>query len=173
MNNLNEYDITKSMLKTIRCEKHIIKESSAIPNPNFEPNSNFEIKDTDNKNDNLNGSDEEDLTSAELSEEQKSFRDTVSPRVEFNSFTVYPKNKNVIFSGKFKNLGGLEWQFTLEDTDGLYISVDNAQITNDTLNTIKKLKGYYDNWADKWAEKIATEYNRNTDNDETQRDESV
>jgi|TARA_R110000851_G_scaffold251971_4_gene404481 hypothetical protein len=132
---INEHDITRGMLKTIRQDRFI--------------------------NENLDStSDEEELTSAELSEQQTNFRKTVSPRVEFTGFKVYPKSKNVVFSGKFENMGGLEWEFTLEDTHGLYISANNVPFSDDTIETIKKLKGFYDNWADEWAEKLATEYNR-------------
>jgi hypothetical protein len=113
-----------------------------------------------------NTNEEEDLTSTELSEEQKNFRDTVSPRVDFTGFKVYPKNKNVVFSGKFENMGGLEWQFTLEDSNGLYITANNVPFSEDTIATIKKLKGYYDNWADTWAQKLATEYNRDSGDEE-------
>lgn len=135
-----------------------------------------EIRDNTNFNKALlteNTSDEEELTSAELSEEQKNFRDTVSPRVDFTGFKVYPKNKNVVFSGKFENMGGLEWQFTLEDADGLYITANNVPFSEDTIATIKKLKGYYDNWADTWAQKLATEYNRDSEEmgDEVQQGE--
>lgn len=131
MNNFNEQEITKRMLNEIR-----------------------------NHNINENAYEEEELTSSELSEEQTNFRNTVSPRVEFTGFKIYPKNRNVVFSGKFDNLGGLEWQFTLEDANGLYITANNVPFSEDTINTIKKLKGYYDNWADEWAKKLATEYNR-------------
>jgi len=136
MENIFENDITKKMLSEIRGSnnKSLITEGA---------------------------NDEEDLSSAELSEEQKNFRDTVSPRVDFTGFKVYPKNKNVVFSGKFENMGGLEWQFTLEDANGLYITANNVPFSDDTIATIKKLKGYYDNWADEWAQKLATEYNRN------------
>ena len=123
-----------------------------------------------------NTNSEEELTSSELSEEQKNFRDTVSPRVDFTSFKVYPKNKNVVFSGKFENMGGLEWQFTLEDANGLYITANNVPFSDDTIDTIKKLKGYYDNWADTWAQKLATEYNRDSSeetDDEVQQNEVV
>jgi hypothetical protein len=121
----------------------------------------YQHKSVLNENFNQNQAEEE-LSSAELSEEQKAFRDTVSPRVDFTGFKVYPNTKNVIFSGKFENMGGLEWQFTLEDADGLYISGDNVPMTEDAITTIKKLKGYYKNWADDWAQKLATEYNRDS-----------
>lgn len=116
---------------------------------------------------NTSAKDEEELTSAELSEEQEEFRSTVSPRVEFTSFKVFPKGKNVTFSGKFQNMDGLEWQLTLEDSDGLYITANSVQISDDSIAILKKLKGFYDNWADKWAKKLATEYNRNSDEDES------
>ena len=147
MGNLNEREITKSMLSVMRL--NTITENTS------------------------NSSDEEELSSAELSEEQKNFRDTVSPRVDFTGFKVYPKSKNVVFSGKFDNMGGLEWQFTLEDADGLYITTNNVPFNNDTIDTIKKLKGYYDNWADEWAQKLATEYNRGDKDPEVQKSDVV
>ena len=152
MENLNEQDITSKMLHIIRKPNLINEEAGAeiVDGKSYE-----KIEETD----------EEELTSPELSEEQQGFRDAVSPRVEFTSFKVYPKNKNVVFSGKFNVLDGLEWQFTLEDKDGLYISAENVQMSNDSIDTIKKLKGYYDNWAEDWSKKIATEYNRDSESD--------
>lgn len=148
--NLNEYDIIKNMLSTIREDVN-----NEMTNVNSETESENNTSDYDG----------EDLSAAELSEEQTNFRSTVSPRVNFTGFKVYPKNKNVVFSGEFENMGGLQWEFTLEDANGLYISANNVPFTDDVLNTIKKLKGYYDNWADEWAEKLATEYNRSSDDD--------
>tara|TARA_R110000851_G_scaffold277247_8_gene430387 strand:- start:73 stop:522 length:450 start_codon:yes stop_codon:yes gene_type:complete len=145
--NLNERDITKSMLSTIR--NVILNEGTQ------------------------NSVDEEELTSAELSEEQTNFRDTVSPRVEFTSFKIYPKTKNVVFSGKFDNMGGLEWEFTLEDNNGLYITANNVAFSDDTIDTIKKLKGFYNNWADEWSKKLATEYNRGDDDNDVQQSDVV
>jgi hypothetical protein len=141
MENLNEQDITKKMLSTIR--------SRSI-------------------NENISNNDQEELSPAELSEEQTNFRNTVSPRVDFTGFKIYPKNKNVVFSGKFENMGGLEWEFTLEDTNGLYITANNVPFSDDTIDMVKKLKGFYDNWADEWAQKLATEYNRTEGDAEVQ-----
>jgi len=123
----------------------------------------------------VSSTDEEELSPAELSEEQEEFRSTVSPRVEFTGFKVYPKSKNVVFSGKFQNMDGLEWQLTLEDSDGLYITANSVQISDDSITILKKLKGFYDTWADVWAKKLATEYNRASDSeaDEIQQTESV
>ena len=144
---LNEVDVTRKMLSTIRGNNSLNNQKLINENNN-------------------STSDEEELSSSELSEEQKNFRDTVSPRVEFTSFKVYPKSKNVVFSGKFDSLGGLEWEFTLEDNNGLYISANNVPFSDDTIDLIKKLKGFYDNWADEWSQKLATEYNRGSKDDE-------
>lgn len=154
MENINEHDVTRNMLSVMRntptsrgyANNLIINESHSL------------------------SSDEEELSSTELAEEQQAFRDTVSPRVSFNSFKVYPKIKNVVFSGEFENMDGLEWQFTLEDADGLYITASNVPISEGTLVTLKKLKGYYDNWADEWSQKLATEYNRNSEDDNQEDD---
>jgi hypothetical protein len=150
MKKINEHDITRNMLSTMRTSRLITEEFESEPQ-----------------------SDEEELSSAELSEQQTNFRKAVSPRVDFTGFKVYPKNKNVVFSGKFENMGGLEWEFTLEDTHGLYISANNVPFSDGTIETIKKLKGFYDNWADEWAEKLATEYNRDSGDEVVQNSDVV
>ena len=74
-----------------------------------------------------------------------------------------------MFSGKFESMDGLEWQFTLEDYDGLYITANNAVMSDEAIDIIKKLKGYYDNWADEWSKKLPREYSAEIkDGDEVQ-----
>lgn len=143
---MSEHDITRKMLDIIReskeNEKNIIKESL-------------------NKRRLLNEVDEtkedRDLDSSELSEEEKKFRDTVTPRVKFNRFRLYPKAQNVEFSGKFTD-SNVEWFYSLDDTRGVYITADLLQLSDQTLSQIQKLVGYYENWANDWATKIAEDY---------------
>lgn len=127
----NEYDITKSMLQTIRSKssdhKNVIMENEAGVI---------------------------DLGDQELKDEQTKFMDIVSPRVEFNTFKIYPNANNVIFSGKFDN--GIEWQFS--KTDGLYFNAPNMELEDETLDLLKKLSAHYTNWSDEWAQKLNTEY---------------
>ena len=139
MNRLNEHDITKKMLKTLR-----------TPLLNEEVDRNKEIE----------------LEPSELRDEQDSFIKAVTTDVDFISFKIYPNSNNVVFSGKFNGLGKLEWLFTLEEYNGLYISCDNTQLTEESLITIKKLKGYYDTWRENWSEKIRKEYKAERQNDE-------
>ena len=47
-----------------------------------------------------NVQEEKELDPTEYAEEEKKFRDTVTPRVKFNKFKLYPKAQNVEFSGE-------------------------------------------------------------------------
>lgn len=109
-------------------------------------------------NEETNVSEGMDLTGPELKNELDKFRETISPRVEFDIFKLYPQANNVVFSGKFQILGGMDWQFSMSDADGVYVSVDNLQLTDEAVQLIQKLQGYYKVWVKEWATKLATEY---------------
>jgi hypothetical protein len=100
---------------------------------------------------------DEELDPAELSEEEKKFRDTVTPRSSFNSFRLYPKAQNVEFSGEFTD-SKVEWFFSLDDTRGVYITGTFIQLNDDVLKQIQKLVAYYETWSNEWANRIAEEY---------------
>jgi len=108
---------------------------------------------------------DKDLDPTELSEEEKKFRDTVSPRVKFNRFRLYPKAQNVEFSGKFTD-SNVEWFYSLDDTRGVYITTDLLQLNDQTLKQIQKLVAYYESWSNEWATKIAEEYNNEVKDEE-------
>ena len=141
----NEHDVTRDMLKTIR-RNDMINEG--------ENDDVSGVKEETNEGDSIN------LSGSDLNDEHEKFRQTINPRVQFDGFKIYPDANNVVFSGKFQGFGGMEWQFTLEESDGVYIVSDNLQLTGETLNMLQKLRGYYENWADEWSEKIATEYKK-------------
>lgn len=90
-------------------------------------------------------------------EEESKFRDTVSPRVEFKKILIYPGAFNVEWSGKFTN-SDLEWVYSLDNSNGVYISGDLVRLDDDMMETLKKLVGYYDTWSNEWANKLAKEY---------------
>lgn len=138
----NQYEITKNMLKVIR--------------ENKQNNKKLLNEDSSNQQDTIQ------LSGDELNQEQSKFRDVITSRVEFTSFNIYPQAGNVVFGGKFQDMDNMEWQFSLEETDGLYITSNNMQVSDDVVNRIKKLKGYYDNWASEWSNKLATEYKSNS-----------
>jgi hypothetical protein len=151
---MSEHDVTRKMLEIIRESEHsrknIINESLKKRRLLKEVDENKEDKD---------------LEPAELSEEEKKFRDTVTPRVKFNRFRLYPKAQNVEFSGKFTD-SNIEWFYSLDDTRGVYITADLLQLNDQTLKQIQKLVAYYESWSNEWATKIAEEYNNDNKDEE-------
>jgi hypothetical protein len=101
-----------------------------------------------------------DVQGDELKKEIDLFQDQVSTRVTINIFKLYPNDANAVLSGTFQD--GMEFQFSLENIDGLYINVTNLQVTENTLDRLRVLRGYYLNWADRWAKKLATEYTKSS-----------
>jgi len=145
---MSEHDVTKKMLELIReSERRTINKKSKL------------LKEADESKE------DKDLEATELSEEEKKFRDTVSPRVKFNRFRLYPKAQNVEFSGQFTD-NNVEWFYSLDDTRGVYITADLLQLNDQTLKQIQKLVAYYETWANEWATKIAEEYNNENKDEE-------
>jgi hypothetical protein len=145
---MSEHDVTRKMLDLIReSERKSIKKNSRL------------LREVDESKE------DKDLDPTELSEEEKKFRDTVSPRVKFNRFRLYPKAQNVEFSGKFTD-NNVEWFYSLDDTRGVYITADLLQLNDQTLKQIQKLVAYYETWSNEWATKIAEEYNNEKKDEE-------
>lgn len=136
----DEHDITKKMLNTIRENVNVNK---MLLNENDEPQgTSADGAIQPNPND--------------LKDEQKKFMQIVGPRVEFKSFNIYPNDNNVVLAGEFDN--GLSWQFSKRD--GLYINANSLKLDAETVETLKKLSAYYNNWADEWSQKLQQEYKR-------------
>jgi hypothetical protein len=146
INEHDEYEIAKRMMGTIRAA-----------NSRKPINENIGSENTNNNSVDENGVIE--LTGEERKAQERTFRETVDKSARFDVFNIYPKANNVVFGGVIERMGGLEFQFTLEDENGLYITANNIQITDDVVRKIAKMKGYYDTWSDEWAEKLNTEYN--------------
>lgn len=138
--NLNEYDESRRILEIIRESKHTKKTGikSSLITEATQP-------------------DRIELDQNERKDEEKKFREVISPRVKFNKFIIYPKSGNVEWSGEFQD-SRIQWFYSLDDTRGVYISGELLRLDDSTLETIRKLVGFYENWADEWANKIADEY---------------
>jgi hypothetical protein len=117
----------------------------------------FETAEMDTETDEGTGEDRE-LEKEELKEEEDKFRQTVHNRVKFNTFKLYPESQNVEWSGEFTD-NRIEWNYSLDDSQGVYISCELTQLREDTLKVLQKLSGYYKTWSDEWATRIAEEYN--------------
>lgn len=97
-------------------------------------------------------------------EEISKFKSQITPRVDITRFEIYPKTKNVIFGGTFNDISGFNFEFSLEESDGLYINTDAVKLSDDVVTRINKLSGYYKNWADEWANKVITDYANELEN---------
>lgn len=70
---------------------------------------------------------------------------------ESNPLIYYPETGNLVFSGSIPNLSGLKFQFSLNDvTNAPYIFVDGLALTEEVVNVINKMRGYFLNWKDSW-----------------------
>jgi hypothetical protein len=145
---LNEYDITKDMISqiklmsTIQNKKHYINEEKenhdaiAITNdPKFGQNV--------------------------LRNQIASFKQAVHGGAKFseenndnpksNPLVFFPKTGNLVFSGSIPSLADLKFQFSLNDVTGApYIFVEGLSLTEETITTLNKMKGFYENWKDEW-----------------------
>jgi len=132
---LDEHDMTKSMLDKIRNNQTINETKSVtggLLTEGFENSDVVKVEDD------------------ELGEEAAKLRDMVGG-VDLKLYEVYPNDKNVVMVGVLDN--GIEFKFSKKE-GAPYINVDNMRLDSETVDTIKKLQGYYVNWTQYWAEKI-------------------
>jgi hypothetical protein len=88
----------------------------------------------------------------EQKEEENKFKDFVSKLVKFNPIKVHPEN--VEWSGHLIR-EKIDWNFSLDDTIGCYIhTTELIQLRDETLEVLKKLRGYYDVWSDEWSSRL-------------------
>ena len=96
----------------------------------------------------------QELTADEQREEENKFKEVVSKLVKFEKLKVY--RQNVEWSGELVR-EKIKWVFSLNENNGCYISIeseDMLQLTDAVIETLKKLKGYYDVWGDDWGSRL-------------------
>lgn len=154
-------DQTRKILDLIRegrlTNKTLLNEQGELtPVDQMTPTDDFETATADVETDQNVGEDRN-LEDAELKEEEDKFRQTVHNRVKFNKFKLYPNSQNVEWSGEFTD-NRIQWNYSLDDSQGVYISCELTQLREDTLKVLQKLSGYYKTWSDEWATRISEEY---------------
>lgn len=92
------------------------------------------------------------LSDEELKQEQDDFKRAVAINTDFEDFNLYKDNAQ--FSGLIHPYN-IAWTFSLEDQDGLYITLNNFQIRDDAFEILQKLKAYYLVWREKWEKEIS------------------
>jgi len=76
------------------------------------------------------------------------FNEEVSDLVDFNQLNVYPSD--VEWSGKIVDKD-LEFIYTVGETSGTYINGNMVKVDDETLETINKLKNFYEKFKSKWS----------------------
>lgn len=98
---------------------------------------------------------------AVFNEELKKLQDTVDPRVKITNFKIYPTDENVIIEGTFLQREdqntGIKFKMSLASGE-IETSMNNIDLSDKVSLLLQKLKGYYENWVDEWALKLANEY---------------
>jgi hypothetical protein len=174
MKNMNE-DHTRRILNIIRegkdteASKLITEQEEEMLAPTDEmmPD-DFETAEVEVEDE--SAGEDRDLDEGELREEEDKFRQTVHNRVKFNKFKLYPSSQNVEWGGEFTD-SRMEWNYSLDDSRGVYMTSELLQLDDDTLDVIKKLVGYYKAWSDDWATRIAEEYNNKIRDNENAEDD--
>lgn len=102
----------------------------------------------------INGKNTKEL---QLTEEEKmTFQETmdefveeVSSLVDFNELNIYPQD--VTWSGVLNDFS-LEFDFRVGEENGVYIKIENlAKLSEEILETMNKLKKYYNKFKSKWG----------------------
>lgn len=81
------------------------------------------------------------------------FRTDVAELVDFGDLNVY--HDNVEWKGKIIE-NNLEFFFSINEPNGLYIKGDMIKIDQDYLETIAKLQSYYEKFKTKWSKIVAS-----------------
>jgi hypothetical protein len=105
----------------------------------------------------LHGKNQTDL---ELTTDEKlAFQETmdefvgeVADLVDFNKLNIYPNN--VEWSGKIID-ADIEFFFSIGEENGVYINGDMIKTDDDFLETVNKLKSFYEKFKSKWAAILA------------------
>jgi len=95
-----------------------------------------------------------------FTESMDEFREEVAEIVDFGKLSVF--DDNVEWTGKIKELD-LEFFFSINESDGLYINGQMIHIDQDYMNMIVKLQSYYQKFKTKWSKVIASRQKTDTE----------
>jgi len=102
------------------------------------------------------------------SEEQNTYQETmddfieqVSDLVDYRALQLY--RNNVEWGGRLVK-EDLDFFFSLGESNGVFISGNMVRVDNDFVETIEKLRSFYDIFSAKWANVLANRKITDTDN---------
>lgn len=85
-------------------------------------------------------------------ESMDEFVDEVAEIVDFNKLNLYPNN--VEWSGKITEYD-IEFFFSIGESNGVYINGSMMKVDEEFLQTMNKLRSYYEKFKTKWSKVIA------------------
>jgi hypothetical protein len=164
---INEHDKTKQMMDIIRGGfKKLIKEEDTQPmDAVTEPQKSKQLEAGDDLPEPEEQDGEDTLSpqpgDAAFKDELKKLQDTVDPRVKITNFKIYTVDQNVIIEGvllqRESENSGIHFKMDLAAGD-IETSMQDIELDDKVSFVLQKLKGYYENWVDEWALKLANEY---------------
>lgn len=92
------------------------------------------------------------LQPQEMDDEKNKFTQAVASTVEFGNFMRY--SDNIEWNGELIK-EKIKWVYSLDDVNGCYITCEQLQLSDDAVQTIQKLKAYYDTWSEYWGTQIS------------------
>ena len=85
-------------------------------------------------------------------ESMDEFIEEVAEIVDFNKLNLYPNN--VEWSGKITEYD-IEFLFSFGESNGVYINGSMMKVDEEFLQTMNKLRSYYEKFKTKWSKVIA------------------
>ena len=141
-NKWTQYDVSKSILETIRNSKNVLKEENVDDKP-------VAITNDPKFGTNVLQSQIDSFRSAV--HHGAKFADEDSENPENNPLVYFPGSKNLVFSGTIPSMANLKFQISLNDaTEAPYIFVDGLALTDTVCDTLRKLAGFTKNFRDEW-----------------------
>jgi len=154
---INEHDMTKKMMLIIRGGYKRLNEADAPIEPSVTDQNNPPLDAVEDTADTISPKKGDSVFNDEL----KKLQDTVDPRVKITNFKIYPVDENVIIEGVFlqreSQESGIKFRMSLAAGD-IQTSMTDIELSDKVSILLQKLKGYYENWVDEWALKLANEY---------------
>lgn len=149
---MNDFDITKKMLKTIN-ETKSNNGNFRLLTEDYET-SNTEKFSKNGKSENSEGipvTDAPKFGNQTLTTQKEAAKEIGADFKNFDTPLIfYPEDGDLVLSGEIPDMNNLKFQFRYKDSSGqgCYIWAEGLQLTDDNVKKINKIQGFYKNWKD-------------------------
>lgn len=149
---MNDFDITKKMLKTIN-ETKSNNGNFRLLTEDYET-SNTEKFSKNGKSENSEGipvTDGPKFGNQTLTTQKEAAKEIGADFKNFDTPLIfYPEDGDLVLSGEIPDMNNLKFQFRYKDSSGqgCYIWAEGLQLTDDNVKKINKIQGFYKNWKD-------------------------